>query len=186
MDIFGEFAALNPRVAFEFVPSIRILDLSKGEADIAMRVAKKEPDENLICRKISTAKWAFFGGKTYADKYGLPSSADDLQGHRFVTFQHHDVPDYLHQWLLGNVTPDQIVMSFSELHLMQASIRAGLGLGLVNLRQAKFDESLIQCFDAIEELSRSNMMLIAPDAYRRPEVKAFTKFFAPRYAATFK
>jgi len=77
-------------------------------------------------------------------------------------------------------------MSFSEPELMRASIRAGHGLGLVNLRLAAADKTLIRCFGDIEELSRSNMMLIAPDAYRRPEVKAFTKFFAPRYAATFK
>lgn len=31
-----------------------------------------------------------------------------------------------------------------------------------------------------------NVMLISPDAYRRPEVKEFTKFFAPRYAAIFR
>lgn len=77
-------------------------------------------------------------------------------------------------------------MSFSEPELMQASIRAGHGLGLVNLRLAAADKTLIRCFGNIEELSRSNMMLIAPDAYRRPEVKAFTKFFAPRYAAILK
>ena len=78
------------------------------------------------------------------------------------------------------------MLSVSEMGLMMASIRAGQGLGLVNLRLAASDRSLIRCFGDIEELSRSNMMLIAPVAYRRPEVKAFTKFFAPRYAATFK
>lgn len=185
-DILSEFVALNPGVAFEFLPSLKILNLSEGEADIAIRITRSEPDEALICRKISTARWALFGGKSYAEKFGLPKSSSDLKGHRFVTFEHDDVPADLHNWIARRVSPDQIVMSFSEPELMQASIRAGHGLGLVNLRIASFDEALIRCFDNIEELSRSNMMLIAPEAYRRPEVKAFTKFFAPRYAATFK
>ncbi|MGI9390756.1 MAG: LysR family transcriptional regulator [Boseongicola sp.] len=185
-DILSEFSALNPGVAFEFLPSLKVLNLLKGEADIAIRIARSEPDENLICRKISTARWALFGGQSYAEKFGLPISPDDLQGHRFVTFKHDDVPADLHNWIARRVSPDQIVMSFSEPELMQASIRAGHGLGLVNLRIASFDDALIRCFDHIEELSRSNMMLIAPEAYRRPEVKAFTKFFAPRYAAIFK
>lgn len=185
-DIFSEFITLNPGVTFEFVSSFRVLDLSAGEADIALRIAKSEPDESLICRKISTAKWALFGGKIYSDRFGLPRSPDDLQGHRFVTFEHDDVPPYLHNWLLRHVSPEQIVLSVSEMGLMQSSIRAGHGLGLVNLRLADADDGLIRCFGDIEELTRSNMMLIAPDAYRRPEVKAFTEFFAPRYAATFR
>jgi len=185
-DILSEFVASNPGVGFEFLPSLKILDLSKGEADIAIRIARTEPDEALICRKLSTARWALFAGKDYANEFRLPESPDDLVGHRFVTFEHPDVPTDLHNWIASRVSPDQIVMSFSEPEMVQASIRAGHGLGLVNLRLASFDDGLIRCFGPIDELSRSNMMLIAPEAYRRPEVKAFTKFFAPRYAATFK
>lgn len=186
MDLFSEFSASNPGVAFEFIPSVKVLNLAEGEADIAFRIAKNEFDENLICRKISTARWALFGGQIYADKFGLPKSLDDLRGHRFVTYEHDDVPDYLHKWLLRRVSPDQIIMSFNEVELVQASIRSGHGLGLVNLRIAASDDSLIRCSGSIEELTRSNMMLISPDAYRRQEVRAFTRFFAPRYAATFK
>ena len=186
MDIFGDFSAVNPGIAFDFITSVKVLDLSKGEADIAIRVTASEPDERLICRTIRTAKWALFGSQRYADKFGLPESSDGLRGHRFVTFEHADVPDYLHRWLAERVSPNQIVMSFRDVDLMQAAIRAGHGLGLVNLRQAQFDTALVRCFGDIEELSRSHLMLIAPDAYRRPEIKAFAKFFAPRYAATFK
>lgn len=186
MDLFSEFSASNPGVAFEFIPSVKVLNLAAGEADIAFRIAGNEPDNNLICRKISTARWALFGGKNYAAKFGLPKSLDDLDGHRFVTFEHDDVPNYLHSWLLRHVSPNQIVLSFSEVELFQAAIRAGHGLGLANLRMAASDDALIRCSDDIDELTRSNMMLISPEAYRRQEVRAFTKFFAPRYAATFK
>jgi len=186
MDIFSDFSAMNPGIAFDFIPSVKVLDLSGGEADIAIRVTANEPDERLICRTIRTAKWALFGSQRYADKFGLPKSPDDLRGHRFVTFEHADVPDYLHRWLTERVSPNQIITSFRDVDLMQSAIRAGHGLGLVNLRQAQFDDALIRCFGDIEELSRSHLILIAPDAYRRPEVKAFAKFFAPRYAATFK
>jgi DNA-binding transcriptional LysR family regulator len=186
MDILSEFIALHPGTAFEFIPSVKTLNLIEGEADIAVRIAKREPDANLICRTISTARWALFGGHSYAEIFGLPSSPSKLKGHRFVTFKHDDVPEYLHNWLLRFVSPDQIVASFNEVELMQASVRAGHGLGLLNLRLAGPDAGLVQCFDQIEELSRSNMLLIAPEAYRRPEIKAFAKFFAPRYAKLLK
>ena len=186
MDILTEFVSTNPGISFEFIPSVRPLDLSKGEADIAIRITKNEPDETLVCRKISTAKWSMFGAKSYADKYGLPGSVEDLNGHRFVTFQNDAVPSYLHDWLNQHVLPEQIVMSFSETELMKASIKAGHCLGLVNLRVAAAENALIECFGPIEELSRQNLILISPEAWRRPEIKQFTKYFAPRYAATFK
>jgi DNA-binding transcriptional LysR family regulator len=59
----------------------------------------------------------------------------------------------------------------------------------MNLRMAEADEAagrLIRCFPPPEELSKQHLMLVSPDAYRRAEVKEFTKFFAPRYAAIFR
>ena len=186
IEIVNEFTAANPDVAFEFIPSVRAMDLIAGEADIALRLARTEPDPNLICRNISTARWSLFGGVSYAEKHGLPKSPEKLDGHKFVTFQRDDVPNVFHDWLLRHVSLAQIVMSFSELDLMHAAIRSGLGLGITNVKLVEADESFLRCFDEISELSVPQTMLISPEAYRRPEVRAFTKYFAPRYAKIFK
>lgn len=184
--ILNDFSADNPGVAFEFIPSVRALDLIAGQADIALRLARTDPDPNLICRKISTARWSLFAGQSYADRFGLPKSPDDLAGHRFVTFQRDDVPNVFHDWLVRHVAPEQIIMSFSEMDLMLAAIRSGHGLGISNVKLVETDDSFIRCFDEISELSAPHLMLISPEAYRRPEVRAFTKYFAPRYAALFR
>ncbi len=185
-ELLNEFSAMRPDITFELLPSVESLDLMAGEADIALRMARNEPDKDLICRKISTARWSLFGGHSYAKKYGLPKSPTDLKGHQFVTFKRGDQPTAFHKWLLARISPDQIVMSFGEIDLMHAAMRSGRGLGISNVRLLETDETLIRCFDEIEELTVPHMMLIAPSAYRRAEVKAFTRFFAPRYAAIFK
>ncbi len=77
-------------------------------------------------------------------------------------------------------------MSCHEVELMLAVIRAGRGWGILNVRYAKAEETLLPCFEPPEELSAQHLMLVSHEAYRRPEVKAFTKFFAPRYAAIFR
>jgi DNA-binding transcriptional LysR family regulator len=184
--IFAECSALHPGIEFEFLPGVKILNLAKGEADIALRITWNDPDPNLICRKISTARFALYGSRGYAEARGLPDSSGDLRGHRFVSFQRKDVAPKFHAWLLQYVLPEQIVMCCSEIDLAQAAIRSGHGLGIMNVRLAEADEGLIRCFDPPEELSAQHLMLIAPEAYRRPEVRAFTRFFAPRYAAIFK
>lgn len=185
-NIFNEFSTLHPEVSFEFLPSVKVLDLSAGEADIALRLTRTTPDQNLICRKISTARFTLYGSRGYDEKRGLPDSPDNLRGHCVVTFERDDVPPVFHEWLLQHVSSDQIVQSFSELELMYAAIKSGHGLGIINVKLAETDEDFVRCFDAIEELSSDHLMLVTPEAYRRREVKTFTKFFAPRYAAIFK
>lgn len=184
--IVNEFATKHPNVAFEFIPSVKTLDLLSGEADIALRLARTNPDPSLICRKISDARWSLFGSKNYERRYGLPSSPTDLAGHKFVTFQRGDVPNTFHDWLSQNVLPNQIVATYSELDLMHAAIRSGQGLGISNVKLVEADETMIKCFDEIEELTVPHLLLISPDAYRRSEIKAFVKYFAPRYSAIFR
>lgn len=186
MNILSDFSAIRPEVTFAFLPSINVLDLNAGEADIAFRLTRTEPDPDLICRKISTAKFALFGSRAYSERRGLPSSIDDFKGHDFVTFRREGVPPVFDDWLRDHVDAEQIVMAFSEIDLMHAAIRAGRGLGAINLKLAEEDPTLIQCFGPIDALSSDHLMLISREAYRRPEVKEFTKFFAPRYAAIFK
>ena len=185
-NIFGEFSALHPEIQFEFLPSVKVLDLMKGEADIALRLTRSDPSPDLICRQISIARFALYGTAAYADRHGLPASENDLAGHRFVTFRHRDVPALIDDWLTARVPEDRIVLRCAEIDVMHAAIRAGQGLGIVNVRMAESDPAYLQCFDPLPELESRHLMLISPEAHRRPEVRAFTKFFAPRYAAIYK
>ena len=69
---------------------------------------------------------------------------------------------------------------------MNAEIRAGRALGVINLRMARDYPELIQCMEPPRALDTDHVILVSPEAWRRPEVKAFVKFFAPRYAARFR
>lgn len=186
MGIFSSFAAAHPDIAIKFVHSMRILDLRAGEADVAFRVSNADTHPDLIQREIGTECFAIYGAKRYAEQHGMPRSLDDLRGHRFVTFCNPDGPSYAHDWLLRQVSPDQIAMSFNEMSLVDAATKAGHGLALLHTRFADKEAEFIRCFDPIDALSMRVRLLIAPEAYRRPEVRTFTKFFAPRLAAMFK
>lgn len=184
--IYRAFSALHPDVQFEFLPGVKVLDLKKGEADIALRLVRTPPDPDLICRKISTARFTLYGTKAYADKHGLPTSPDDLAGHTFVTFRRSDTPTVQHDWIASRVAADQIIGSYPEIELVVAALKAGLALGLDNMRRLADDPEMIACFDPPEELDAEHLLLVSPEAYRRPEVRAFTAFFAPRYAALYR
>jgi DNA-binding transcriptional LysR family regulator len=188
-DIFSEFCARHPEVLLEFLPGVKPLDLAAGEADVALRISWSKQDPDLICRRISTARFTLYGAPSYAKRHGLPLAPADMGRHTLFSFQREDVPPIFHEWLLKFVPPSAIVRSFREISLLDAAIRAGQGLGIMNLRTAETDEkagTLLRCFEPPEELSAAHMVLVSPQAYRRREVQTFTKFFTPRYAALFK
>jgi DNA-binding transcriptional LysR family regulator len=62
-----------------------VLNLSSGEADIAIRFAlPKEPE--LIARKVFEFGWNAYASKDYADHYGLPRSHEELRNHRLILY----------------------------------------------------------------------------------------------------
>ena len=188
-DIFTEFSGLHPEVEFEFLPGAKPLDLMAGEADVALRITTQPPHPDLICRPISTARFTLYGAPAYAKKHGLPASPAEMRDHFFVTSDRGGMLLRFQDWMARHAPPDRFVLKFGEVTLMHAAVKAGRGLGVINLRMAEEDEKaglLIRCFEPPEELSAQHILLISPDAYRRSEVRKFTKFFAPRYAAIFR
>lgn len=184
--IFSDFALLHPEITFEFLPGIKPLDLVAGEADVALRLTRQAPDPSIIRRKVSTARFALYASKSYVEAHGLPASQDDLAGHKFVTFRRPDVPPYFDAYIRDRVAPEQIVMTCSEVDLMNAAIRSGRGIGVMNVRLAEADPNVVQCYEPPEDLDADHLILISPDAWRRPEVKTFIRFFAPRYAEIYR
>lgn len=186
MDVFSAFSVEHPDIPIELIPSVKVVDLMTGEADIALRLSRAIPAPELIQRYVSTAEFAFFAARRYVEENGNPRDQGTYRGHKFLTFKRDDVPQYMHATLQRLVSPDQIINTYTEIDLLHAGIRAGNGLGIVNIRYAEGIEDLVQCSDPIDELASQHLILISPEAYRRPEVKTFVKFFAPRYAAIFK
>jgi DNA-binding transcriptional LysR family regulator len=74
-----------PRLVVEIDDTDAVLNLSSGEADVAVRFfLPKEPD--LIARRAFDQNWYVYASKEYADHYGLPQTHDDLRNHRLILY----------------------------------------------------------------------------------------------------
>jgi len=181
--LLDSFCEMHPNVRFEFFPSNAMTDIAGGEVDIAIRAAEEVEDPALICRKLAVLTGSLYGSKRYGDKHGLPASVDDLAGHKFIVFDAPGNPIKLNNWLLGRIDPDQIMMRVPDINAMFTAIEMGAGLGPLPTSQVKIQDKVIRCFAPPPETALTLWLLVNPKAYRRAEVKAFTSFFAPRYAA---
>jgi DNA-binding transcriptional LysR family regulator len=112
--LIDAFHAHFPGLRVELVTSDRFLDLSKGEADIAIRLGEPR-DEALVGRKIADASWAVYASRSYVERYGRPRDVEDLNRHiilvamvRSRIIQAHDgcghwrpTPPPLHEATIG-------------------------------------------------------------------------------------
>ncbi len=64
------YAEAYPRVRLEFIPNYRELDLTRGEADMAIRVTD-QPPENLIGRQLGESRLGVYGGHDYLARHDL-------------------------------------------------------------------------------------------------------------------
>lgn len=177
------FVESHRNVNFELVPSDDPIDISAGNVDVAIRLANKEIDDpSLICRKLAAITHSLFASKSFVAKSDLPHSKLDMEGYKYLVFSGNLATLPVNKWLMQRINPDQIVMTCQDLKAMETAIRMGAGIGILPTRFMKSDDTLAHCFELPEDLGSTVWLLVNPSAYRRPEIKAFTSYFAPRYS----
>jgi len=72
---FAEFAELHPAVSLELTSGIGLQNLSKREADVALRSTKKPP-EHLVGRQVATLRFAPFAMPSLIERVGAETPMD--------------------------------------------------------------------------------------------------------------
>ena len=73
-----------PNLKIDLMLEERILDLPMREADVAIRL--KEPSQaELIRRRLMEVRIRLYASDAYVARYGLPTTAEELAGHRLIT-----------------------------------------------------------------------------------------------------
>lgn len=182
--ILSDFTDQHPEITFDFLATPDTLDMAKGEADVAIRYTNEITDPNLICRKISEANVTLYASDTYIKKHGIPRSPDDFAGHKFVMMRHGMTK--FRPWIMDRITPDQVAMECDSYQGVVAAVLSGFGMGMMGVGLADGTSSLKRCMEPLEDFTVLTWLITSPEAHKRPEVRTFTKFFAPRYAAMLK
>ena len=166
--VVAEFVEKYPGVSFEFVFSERHLDLMKGEADVALRMAPVISDDRLIARKVGQTQWTYYASRAYAAKNTLPAEFyEDMEDH----------PVHL----LNHVKSKRcnIVRCDTSSDIMMA-LRTGQGIGPLPVTTGDANAKLVRCFDPPQGSDLPIWLIVSPSAHRRPEIRRFAAFAAPR------
>lgn len=173
--LLERFHARHPGLRVEFVISDRYLDLTKGDADIALR-SGDTTDDALVGRKVGDSLWAVYASRGYVERRGRPASIEALEQHELVgfdaTMSHHRAAVWLARVApLGRV----VARNDSVLGLLH-SVKAGLGVAPLPTAIADAEGELVQVLGPIPELARIWRVLTRADLRHTPRVAAFFDF----------
>jgi len=172
--VVAEFVDENPGVSFEFVFSERSLDLMKGEADVALRMTPVISDDRLIARRVGNSQWTYYASRAYAADHTLPAEfSDDMGNHRVHLLNH--VPSKRPN-IARCATTNDVLMA----------LLTGQGIAPLPVTTGDANANLVRCFDPPPGSDLPVWLIASPSAHKRPEVRRFTAFAAPRIARNLK
>jgi DNA-binding transcriptional LysR family regulator len=174
--LIDAFHARHPGLQVELVISDRHLDLSKGEADIAIRLGEPT-DEALICRKIAEASWSVYASHAYVERHGRPGNPEDIKGHLVVDCD-GSIANYPGARWLRSVAPDATVATRCD-HWqgLILAVKAGAGLAALPRFQGDNESELVRVIDDTG-LVMPYYLLMHHDLQHAPRVRAFAEFVA--------
>lgn len=172
--IIAAFSEENPNISFEFIAAERILDLCKGEADIALRLSPAIADDRLIVTRLGELAWTYYASKAYAAKNGVPEAyVEDLAPHKVALLAH--IPSK-RKGVQRCATADDLRMA----------ILAGQAIGPLPTFDGDQNPNLIRCFPPPHGSKLNAFLVTSPDAHKRPIVRKFTAYAAPILRRYFK
>jgi DNA-binding transcriptional LysR family regulator len=127
-----EFLELYPDIRIHLQLTDEELDLGMREADVAIRmVMPRQP--GLIQRHLLTVRSHVYASHTYIEKYGRPTSLEDLDNHRLIIFgedARSPVQDV--NWLLregsSELAPRTVVLRVNNVYGIFRAVESGLGI----------------------------------------------------------
>lgn len=173
--LLDRFHARHPALRVQFVMSDKYLDLTQGDADVALRSGDTDDDE-LIGRKIGDSVWGIYASQEYIERHGRPKRIEDLAQHALVGFDDTMAKHRVVQWL-RSVAPDAALAARSNSVLgLIYSVKAGIGIGPLPMPLGDAENDLVRVFGPVVELSRIWRLLTTRELRRTPRVSAFFDF----------
>lgn len=167
------FRRAHPGIAVELTIDNRVLNLTRREADVALRPMRpKEGD--LWGRKLADVAWTVYGSSEYLEARGALASPVDLKVHPLIGWEASATGIKAAEWLSG-IAPDPafVYRSNSLVNQLHAA-KEGIGLAVLPCYLADLEPELARALaDPVRELARELWIVTHSDLKRTARVRAF-------------
>ncbi|WGS44056.1 LysR family transcriptional regulator [Burkholderia sp. JSH-S8] len=161
----------HPELVVELVPTDRIQDVLKREADIAVRMAPPAQDA-LVARRIGNIELGMYARDDYVAEHGAPATLAELARHALIGFD--TVTPFLRaaSRALPAWNRDAFALRTDSNLAQLALIRAGYGIGICQAALAKHDARLVRVLPDEITLPLETWVVMHEDLRNSPRCRA--------------
>jgi len=169
-----KFGERYPNLRVEFVINDKLLDLAKGEADIAIR-ATAPFDDALFGRKIAETPWAIYASTSYIERAGTITDVADIARHSVALY---DIEQHVTKAWLQSVAPEaRVTARCDSMTSLRSAAKSGVGLAALPMAVGDNDPDLVRVLGPIRGLTTNFYLLMHADMKTTPRVRALFDFF---------
>lgn len=159
--------ARHPGILLEVAADQRTFDLTRREADLALRMGRPR-DTGLVARRLSPVAYGFYAGRGYARAgRGQVDFAADL----FLGFDDTLAAVPQERWLARLAPERQVVFRCNSTAALLAAARTGLGVAVLPRYLADAEPGLAR-LDGPAPVDHELWLLVHGDLRRAPRVRA--------------
>ena len=172
MPMLGRFRARYPAVQVDLVVSEEALNLSRRDADVALR-ATRDPPPNLVGRRIATIAWAVYGrvqAEPEAADAAWVSPSEAVAGGLFARF------------VAARAGSERVALRINTVQGLCEAIVEGVGIGPLPCYRGDRIAALRRLSGPEPDLAGSLWLLTHPDLRHAARVRAFMDHVAAEVA----
>lgn len=169
--VLAEFQAQNPGVIIELILSNESLNLSRRDADVAIRLTN-DPPETLVGRRICSVRWAVYCRHDVLAAAG----ARTIDSVPFVGFSENFGPPSARRWIQTKIGIGQLAAKVNSLHSMLELAVHGCGAALLPRFLGDPCPEFVRVGQALGEVDLGLWILTHSDLRHSARVRAFMEF----------
>jgi DNA-binding transcriptional LysR family regulator len=174
----GEFQKKYPSLRLEIMAVGSFIDLSSGQADIAIRY-ERPADASVVSRKLGQVPFALYGSPSYLKSYGTPRTIADVLRHKIVENTNLQINTAFADWY-ALLRQHASVLSANSSATVLSAVRSGVGLALLPRFFKRLSPELVQLDVPIRPVS-DVWLLSHIDTNKTARIRAALDYIAKQF-----
>jgi DNA-binding transcriptional LysR family regulator len=180
-----DFRRRFPGIELEITGSQELTNLSRREADVALRPVRPK-QANLLIRKVGLWNLGLYAARKYADAHDLRPGARDFSNAELIAWTSKGAGLRAGPWFNKNARGSRVILAANSRRIHYAACKAGIGIAILPSLAADHDPDLV-CLLTPEHVISVPLWLVAHrDLARTARVRAVMEFLAQAVSRTAK
>ena len=169
------FRKRYPDIVLEVVTAGEVFNLTKREADVALRTVRPQHGD-FILRRAGTWNYGLYASSSYAKAHGLKPGSLDFSGIEIITATEERARFMGASWFLKHAPNATVGLATNTRRMQHAACKAGVGVAILPTLLGDTDSDLIRLLSPDQVISEQLWLVVHRDLRRTARIRAVMEF----------